>query len=75
MARQTQPQYIFDISFEETVRRHATRKITRGSGFDKEDMRQWYPASCISDNFSEQIICESSSIDDTVAKILSDTGL
>ena len=30
--------YYFDISFEETLRRHATRKTTRGSGFGEEDI-------------------------------------
>ncbi|HEX8226998.1 MAG TPA: AAA family ATPase [Candidatus Saccharimonadales bacterium] len=67
--------YYFDISFEETVKRHATRTITQGSGFTEEDMREWYPASRISDTFTEQIISETSSIDDTVATILSDSGL
>jgi predicted ABC-type ATPase len=67
--------YYFDVSFEETIRRHGTRTITVGSGFDEDDMREWYPASRKSDNFSEQIIPESSSIDDTVGQILADTGL
>lgn len=67
--------YYFDISFEETVRRHATRKILRRSGFGEEDMREWYPASHRSNHSLERIIPESFTIDNTVSKILSETGL
>lgn len=67
--------YYFDISFEETVRRHATREITRGSGFGEEDMREWFPNSHRSNHPLERIIPESFSIEDTVTTILSDTGL
>ena len=67
--------YYFDISFAETVRRHATRTITRGNSFGEEDMREWYPVAHKSDHPLERVIPESSSIDDTVNKILSDTGL
>lgn len=67
--------YYFDISFEETVRRHATRTITRGSGFDENDMREWYPAAYKSNHRLEQIIPESNSLETTVRKILSETKL
>jgi adenylate kinase family enzyme len=67
--------YYFDISFEETIRRHSTRKITRGSGFDQDDMREWYPAAHKSNHKLEQIIPESSSLEEIVNKILSETDL
>lgn len=67
--------YYFDISFEETIRRHATRKITRGKGFGEDDMREWYPASHKSNHTLERIIPESFSAEDTVNKILSETKL
>ena len=67
--------YYFDISFEETVKRHETRKITRGSGFSKDDMRKWYSASYKSGHKLEQIIPESFLVDDTVSKILLETQL
>lgn len=67
--------YYFDISLEETIRRHATRTVTLGSGFGEKDMREWYPTSYRSDHPLEQVILESSPINDTVSKILLDTGL
>ncbi len=67
--------YYFDISFEETIRRHSTRIVMLGSGFDEEDMRQWYSASQKSIHFTEEIIPEPSTVRDTVIQILSDTGL
>lgn len=67
--------YYFDISLEETVRRHATRTITQGSGFDEADMTEWYPASQPSENFPEEIISESSTIEETVRKVLAETRL
>jgi adenylate kinase family enzyme len=63
--------YYFDMSFEETVRRHATRN----SDFGPEDMRNWYPASYRSSQHPERIIPESSILEETVSKILSETGL
>lgn len=58
--------FYFDISFEETVRRHSTRKITRGTGFDEKDMQEWFPAAHKSNHELEQIIPESFSLNHTV---------
>lgn len=66
--------YYFDISFEESLRRHNTRK-TRAMKFTKEDMKKWYPAAHSSNHALEQIIPESFSLDDTVATILKTSGL
>lgn len=63
--------YYFDTSFEETVRRHSTRT----SGFGPEDMKAWYPASFRSTQHLERIVPESSTLEETVSKILSETRL
>ena len=67
--------YYFDIGFKETVRRHAIRKATLGSNFEETDMQEWYAASHKSSRILEQVISESSSISDTVNKIIADTDL
>lgn len=63
--------YYFDVSFDETVRRHATRN----SDFGPEDMKDWYPASHRSNQHPERIISEPSTIDETLSRVLSETGL
>jgi adenylate kinase family enzyme len=63
--------YYFDISFDETVRRHATRK----SDFGVEDMKEWYAAAHRSKHQLERIISQSSTVEETVSRILSETGL
>ena len=55
----------FDISFEETIRRHATRKV-REPGFGEEDMREWYSAAHRSNHELEQIIPETFSLQQTI---------
>ena len=67
--------YYFDTSFEETILRHATRTVTRGTGFNEEDMREWYQAAHRSNHALERIIPESFSLEETVNRILSETGL
>ena len=66
--------YYFDISFEETIRRHGTRP-DKMQEFSAEDMREWYPASHRSNHTLENIIPESYTVDDTLKKILTDTQL
>lgn len=67
--------YYFDISFEETARRHEIRKRENGSEFSAEDMREWYAAAHRSNHALERIIPEDSSLDDTLLRILSETKL
>jgi predicted kinase len=57
--------FYFDVSFEETVRRHAIRK-TNQHHFGEEDMREWYPAAHRSNHQLEQIIPEALTLDETV---------
>lgn len=66
--------YYFDISFEETVRRHSFRKA-KSMLFGDTEMREWYPAAHRSNHTLEQIIPESSTLDETVAYILDTSKL
>jgi predicted kinase len=65
--------YYLDIPFEETVRRHAGRP--KATAFDHEEMRDWYRPRDLLTSPSETIIDESSTLDETVSRILTDSGL
>ena len=67
--------YYFDISFEETVKRHKTKPLKKTGGFGEQDMREWYPAAHRSSHQLERIIPESYSLEKTVETILSESGL
>lgn len=62
--------YYFDVSFEETVRRHATRP--QAAEFGADQMRQWYRREDMLDEVHERIIPESASLAVTVSRILRD---
>ncbi len=57
--------FYFDISFEETIRRHNIRK-TDEHRFGEEDMREWYPVAHRSNHKLEQIIPEEFTLDETI---------
>lgn len=65
--------FYFDISFEETVRRHKTRPGK--SSFGEVEMREWYPAAHKSEHEIEQIIPENFSIQQTVDFIKGQTSI
>jgi predicted kinase len=65
--------YYLDVPFDETVRRHATRPKAAAFGF--EDMREWYRSRDLLGTPEEKLIDESSSLDETVQLILTDSGL
>lgn len=59
--------FYLDVSFEETVRRHAGR--AKSGLFTETDMRAWYrPRDVLGYDF-ERIIPEDSALDDTVSSI------
>jgi gluconate kinase len=68
--------YIFymDASFQETVKRHATRPDKKDQ-FGEESMRQWYGMASPMEHASETIIPESSTFEETVALIGKVAGL
>lgn len=66
--------FYFDISFEETIRRHGTR-VVKGKQFGRKEMQEWYPGSHRSNHKLEMLIPESYSIKQTIAFIKKKTGL
>jgi predicted kinase len=60
--------FYFDVPFDETVRRHATRP--QADEFTSEAMRGWYPASGRLEVPGEQIIAATSSVNASVDRIV-----
>jgi 2-polyprenyl-3-methyl-5-hydroxy-6-metoxy-1,4-benzoquinol methylase/predicted kinase len=65
--------YYFDVPFAETVRRHATRP--QATEFTADDMASWYKPLDRLASLGENLVDETSTLEDTVGTILSDTGL
>ncbi|TCC50797.1 kinase [Kribbella capetownensis] len=62
--------YYFQLSFEETVRRHATRPLSKT--VTAEQMRDWYQPCDLLNVSGEQVIDPSSSLDETTDRIITD---
>lgn len=62
--------YYFDVSFEETLRRHETRP--QRTQFGSEHMRSWWIEHDLLTILPEAIIPETSSLEETVARIITD---
>ena len=62
--------YYFDIPFNETLRRHATKP--NAHEFGEAEMRQWWRSSDVLGVKEEQIFNEKMSADDMLRKILND---
>jgi hypothetical protein len=62
--------YYFQLPFDETVRRHATRPLSEV--VTPEQMRDWYQPCDLLGVPGEQVIDSSSSLDDTVNRIITD---
>lgn len=62
--------YIWDLPFEETVRRHATKPVA--GEFGPADMRQWWRGFQPVDGLGESVIGPDSDFDATVARISAD---
>jgi predicted kinase len=69
------PSFVFylDVSLPETLRRHEERAAS--VGFTADDMRAWYEPGDLLGRPGEQIIPESSTLDETVSTILHASGL
>ncbi len=65
--------YYFDVSFDETLKRHTTKP--NAHEFGEKEMREWYKPNQHTGFDSERIIPESFTIDDAVNKILSETDI
>jgi len=64
--------YYFDLSFEETVRRHNTR--AKRAEFTEEDMQRWWIGRDIADLLEEKIITAEESEEEIIERIMHDTG-
>lgn len=64
--------YYFDISFDETLKRHATKTNV---SFGEEEMREWFRNNDHSGFANEIVIPESNTFDETVSQIISQTKL
>jgi predicted kinase len=60
--------YYLDVSWEETVRRHATRP--QAADFGVDDMREWYRPRDLLTAVREQVIPETSTLQETTSLIL-----
>lgn len=65
--------YYFDIPFQTTLERHATKPIAKVVG--EAELRQWWRPRDLLSGEVEEIIDEHSSLDQTVTRILKDCGL
>jgi predicted kinase len=64
--------FYFDISFEETIKRHATKEGNYKYG--KAEMKEWYSAAHKSGHPLEHLIPESFTVEQTVSHILEVSG-
>lgn len=62
--------YIWNLPFEETVRRHATKPVA--TEFGEVEMRTWWRGFQPIPGLNEQIIGPTQSFDATVARVLAD---
>jgi len=65
--------FYFDISFEETLNRHRSRRSA--NLFTEEDMRGWYKAGDVLGHDTERIISEKSTLEQTIDLINAAIGL
>lgn len=64
--------YYFDIPFEETFRRHLNRDWAHNVTADM--MREWYRERDLLDGIDQVVIGTDSSLEQTIARILTDLG-
>jgi predicted kinase len=65
--------YYFDVSLDETLRRHTTRP--QAAEFGPDDMRGWYRRRDLLSSIQERIVPEASTLQQTVALVLEETQL
>ncbi|WP_245699902.1 AAA family ATPase [Streptomyces roseifaciens] len=65
--------FYFDLSFTETLRRHATRP--EASEFGESEMREWYRPADLLEGMTETLIKQGSTLEETVRTVMTETGL
>jgi predicted kinase len=62
--------YLYDLSFEETVRRHATKPVS--DSFGVAELRKWWRGCQRVEGLDEAIVTDTETLDSTVARVISD---
>jgi adenylate kinase family enzyme len=65
--------YFLDVSFEETLRRHATKP--QAAEYGEAEMRAWYRGQDLLPGGIEQVIPADSALEETVTRLMTDAGL
>ncbi|GAA2718559.1 MULTISPECIES: AAA family ATPase [Streptomyces] len=65
--------FYFDLPFDETLRRHATRP--EASEFGESKMREWYGPADLLDGMDETLIKQGSTLEETVRTVMAEAGL
>jgi adenylate kinase family enzyme len=65
--------YYFDVSFDETLKRHSTKP--NAHEFGEKEMKEWYKPNQRTGFDSEKTIPESFTVDEAVEKILTETEI
>lgn len=60
--------YLYDLSFDETVRRHATKPVANAFGVD--DLRKWWRGCQPVQGLEEARVADSGTLESTVARVL-----
>jgi adenylylsulfate kinase-like enzyme len=64
--------YFWDVPFEETLRRHATKP--KAAEFGEAEMRDWWYGAAYVDGLTEATIEVEETLDDTIRRISADCG-
>ncbi len=62
--------YLYDLTFDETLRRYATRPVAEA--FGEQEMRQWWRGFQPVDGLHERVIAQTDELESTVARVLDD---
>ncbi|MGH2547806.1 MAG: kinase [Thermomicrobiales bacterium] len=65
--------FYFDVSFEETLRRHISKP--QAVEYGETEMRQWFRPKDVLEGVDERVIPEEASLEDVVTLIMSEAGL
>jgi hypothetical protein len=67
--------FYFDVSLDETIRRHQTRPSRNTSTYTEDDLRTFYPKTYEPIHESENVIPETASIDEALARIIATSSI
>jgi predicted kinase len=62
--------YLYDLSFDETVRRHATKPVA--DVFGERELRTWWRGCQPVDGLPESRVTDGNSLDETVSRVIAD---